>query len=157
MLKKLNLSQRQKSGLRLWLELLSLSNSIRKALHARLVEKYDMGLSRFDIMAGLERAGKDGIRLGPLSKLLKVSGGNVTQVIKPLIDAGFVIREVEPHDRRAAKARLSEAGEALFYEMATDHAAWLEDLLAPLEADQQDLMLAMLKELAPDEDEENDS
>ena len=131
---------RQQQSLRTWLKLLGTSNTVRKALQTKLQATHGVSLSRFDILAGLYKAGEDGIRLSDLSKQLMVSNGNVTQVITPLIKEGFVERQPCPDDARAAMARLSPQGKSEFEKMAADHAQWVDalcDSLSP--ADHQTL------------------
>jgi DNA-binding MarR family transcriptional regulator len=137
----------QQQALRSWLRLLGSSNAIRKLLTARMQAAHGVSLSRFDILANLYRAPKDGVRLSDLSKQLMVSNGNVTQVMAPLMKEGLVERRPCTDDARAAIARLTPAGRTMFETMASEHAAWVEDIFKPLNAGEQQTLLTLLDKL----------
>lgn len=140
-------SSRQQQSLRSWLKLLGASNTVRKALQTKLQATHGVSLSRFDVLAGLHKAGQNGIRLSELSKRLMVSNGNVTQVITPLIKEGFVERQPCPDDARAAMARLSPQGEAEFEKMAADHAHWVDALCRKLTPEDHQTLAMILDKL----------
>ena len=54
-----------KGSLRLWLRLLTCTNTIEREVRARLRRDFDVTLPRFDMMAALERA-PDGLSMGEL-------------------------------------------------------------------------------------------
>lgn len=137
-------SETRKTALRTWLKLLATSNQMRKTLQARLLNKHGMSLARFDVLANLYRAPSEGVRLSKLSDQLMVSNGNVTQVLAPLVKDGFVLREKAKDDARAATARLTRQGRDLFEVMATDHAGWVEEILAGLEPEDQAQLTELL-------------
>src|SRR5262249_27516661 len=78
-------------------------------------------ISRFDVLAALDRAGEDGLTGGGLSQRLRVTEGNTTQVTAPLIEAGLVRRSVSPSDGRIATFQLTTKGRARFAPMAADN------------------------------------
>ena len=124
------------------------SNSIRKSLTAKMQAVHGVSLSRFDVLANLYRTAQDGVRLSELSKQLMVSNGNVTQVMAPLVKEGLVDRKPCPNDARAAVARLTNKGRKTFEAMAAEHALWVEDLFAPLDADEQQTLYGLLEKLS---------
>ncbi len=73
-------------ALRLWLRLLTCTLMIERRIRARLRERFDTTLPRFDLMAQLERA-PDGLKMSELSRRLMVTGGNVTGLVDPLVAA----------------------------------------------------------------------
>lgn len=129
-----------KARLRLWLQLLKLSSGIEGELRRRLRDRHDTTLPRFDVMAALARH-RDGLKMSDLSRYLKVSNGNVTGIVDRLVEEGLALRVAVPGDRRANIARLTPKGEAAFANLAAQHEAWIDELLAPLsETDTQTLM-----------------
>ena len=68
--------------------------------------------------------------MNELSRLLMVTGGNVTAIVDQLEKEGLVERLDEPADRRAFRIRLTRAGEKSFAEMARAHEQWVVELLA---------------------------
>jgi len=119
-------------------------------VRSRLRSQFDTTLPRFDLMAQLERQ-REGLKMNELSRLLMVTGGNVTAIVDQLEKEGLVERLDEPADRRAFRIRLTKSGERTFIEMARAHEEWVVELLAGLSRrDQEELLrlLARVKENA---------
>ena len=130
-------------ALRLWLRLLTCTQIVEKLVRARLRERFDTTLPRFDLMAQLERA-PEGLKMNELSRLLMVTGGNVTTIVDQLEKEGLVERLDEPADRRAFRIRLTKTGERTFAEMARAHEEWVVALLSGLSRREQDELLRLL-------------
>jgi len=118
-------------ALRLWLRLLTCSQLIERGVRARLRERFDTTLPRFDLMSQLWRY-PEGLKMNELSRHMMVTGGNVTGIVDPLERQGLVERAPEPSDRRAFRVRLTRAGRKTFAEMARAHEGWIVELLAGL-------------------------
>jgi len=104
-------------ALRIWLRLLTCTQLIERQVRSRLREQFSTTLPRFDLLAQLERH-REGLKMNELSRLLMVTGGNVTAIVDQLEKEGLVERLDEPADRRAFRIRLTRAGERSFGEMA---------------------------------------
>src|SRR5687767_13016404 len=131
------------SALRIWLRLLTCTQLIEKRVRAGLREEFGTTLPRFDLMAQLERH-PEGLKMNELSRLLMVTGGNVTGVVDQLEKEGLVERLDEPADRRAFRIRLTRGGEKTFAEMARAHESWVVELLAGLSGRERDELLKLL-------------
>jgi DNA-binding MarR family transcriptional regulator len=130
-------------ALRIWLRLLTCTQMIERVVRSRLREQFATTLPRFDLMAQLERhAG--GLKMNELSRLLMVTGGNVTAIVDQLEKEGLVERLDEPADRRAFRIRLTKAGERSFTEMARAHEEWVVGMLSGLSRREQDDLLRLL-------------
>lgn len=112
-------------------------------MRSRLRSRFDTTLPRFDLMAQLERH-REGLKMNELSRLLMVTGGNVTAIVDQLEKEGLVERLDEPDDRRAFRIRLTKSGERTFIDMARAHEEWVVDLLAGLSRRDQDELLRLL-------------
>ena len=123
-----------KERLRLWLKLLKASSLIEDEIRRRLRKEMDWTLPRFDVMSALSRA-PGGMRMSDISKMLRVSNGNVTGIVDKLVDEGLALRMTLPGDRRAHVVRLTPAGEALFVTHAEQHEAWIDEMLGGLNDD----------------------
>src|SRR5882757_5346539 len=128
------------SALRIWLRLLTCTQLIERRVRARLRQDFATTLPRFDLMAQLERH-PEGLKMNALSRLLMVTGGNVTAIVDQLEKEGLVERLDEPDDRRAFRIRLTRAGERSFGEMARAHEEWVIGLLAGLSRKEHDELL----------------
>ena len=118
-------------ALRLWLRLLTCTQLIEREVRARLRERFDTTLPRFDLMSQLWRF-PDGLKMNELSQQLMVTGGNVTGIVDLLEKDALAERRPEPADRRAHRVRLTRAGRKAFAEMARAHEEWIVELLAGL-------------------------
>src|SRR5688500_11071911 len=131
------------SALRIWLRLLACTQLIERRVPSRLREQFATTLPRFDLMAQLERH-PEGLKMNELSRLLMVTGGNVTAIVDQLEKEGLVERVDEPADRRAFRIHLTRAGERSFAEMARAHEEWVVELLAGMSRREQDKLLRLL-------------
>jgi len=134
------------SALRIWLRLLTCTQLIERRVRSNLREQFATTLPRFDLMAQLERY-KRGLKMSELSRLLMVTGGNVTGIVDQLEKEGLVERLDEPADRRAFRIRLTRAGEKIFAEMARAHEEWVVELLSGLSRREADDLLKLLAKL----------
>jgi DNA-binding MarR family transcriptional regulator len=133
-------------ALRIWLRLLTCTQLIERQVRSRLREQFGTTLPRFDLMAQLERH-PEGLKMNELSRLLMVTGGNVTTIVDQLEKEGLVERLDEPADRRAFRIRLTRSGEKTFAEMARAHEHWVVELLAGLSRREHDELLKLLAKL----------
>jgi DNA-binding MarR family transcriptional regulator len=130
-------------ALRIWLRLLTCTQMIEQVVRARLRERFGTTLPRFDLMAQLERH-PEGLKMNELSRLLMVTGGNVTAIVDQLEKEGLVERLDEPADRRAFRIHLTRGGGRSFGEMARSHEEWVVGLLEGLSRREQDELLKLL-------------
>ena len=131
------------SALRIWLRLLTCTQLIERRVRSGLREEFGTTLPRFDLMAQLERYA-EGLKMNELSRLLMVTGGNVTAIVDQLEKEGLVERVDEPADRRAFRIQLTRAGQKTFAEMARAHEEWVVELLAGMSRREQDDLLRLL-------------
>ena len=115
-------------------------------MRSGLREEFATTLPRFDLMAQLERH-RDGLKMNELSRLLMVTGGNVTAIVDQLEKEGLVERFDEPGDRRSWLIRLTPSGRKSFAEMARAHERWVVELLAGLSSRERDELLKLLAKL----------
>lgn len=113
--------------LRIWLRLLTCHNLVETRLRNQLRNSFETTLPRFDLMAQLERH-PEGLKMRDLSRLLMVTGGNITGLTDRLVDEGLIERRDDPRDRRAFSVCLTPKGKAQFQEMAAQHEQWVISL-----------------------------
>jgi DNA-binding MarR family transcriptional regulator len=131
-----------RSGVRLWLRLLSCTMAIEKDVQRRLAPR-GATLARFDVLAALERH-RDGMTMGALSRALLVSNGNVTQLVQKLAKDGLVRIAPSRTDRRASIVRLTPQGRAEFAGLAAAHHDWIDALLAGMDAGEREILYQAL-------------
>ena len=133
-------------ALRLWLRMLTCTQLIETRVRAALREQFDTTLPRFDLMAQLERH-PEGLKMRDLSRLLMVSGGNVTGIADRLVEEGLIERRDDPRDRRAYTVCLTPKGKAQFAEMAALHEQWVIALFDGLAREEQAQLSSLLGKL----------
>lgn len=135
-----------KERLRLWLKLLKASSLIEDEVRRRLRAEHEWTLPRFDVMSALSRA-PDGLKMSEISRMLRVSNGNITGIVDKLTDEGLALRVAVPGDRRAQLVRLTPRGVQVFNAHAAHHEAWIDELLGGLNADDVAGMILRLDHL----------
>ena len=133
-------------ALRLWLRLLTCSQLIERQVRTRLRSRFDITLPRFDLMSQLERHAA-GLKMNELSRLMMVTGGNITGIVDQLVKEGLVERVDDAADRRAWRVRLTRAGNKAFAEMARAHEEWVVALLSGLSRRDSDALMQLLARL----------
>lgn len=128
---------------KLWLRLLSSVNLIETVLRQRMREQFGSTLPRFDMLAQLNRF-PDGIKMGELSRLMLVTGGNITGLADSLEKEGMAVRVYDPSDRRSCRIKLTAAGKQQFDLMATAHQQWLNELMGNLPGKEKDQLYTLL-------------
>lgn len=118
-------------GVRLWLRLLTCATMTEKLLRERLEREFGTTLSRFDVLAALQRR-PEGMAMSALSRALLISNGNVTGIVQKLVADGYVAVERALHDRRVSVARLTTTGTAHFALLADAHRRWLDEMFGDL-------------------------
>jgi DNA-binding MarR family transcriptional regulator len=134
------------SALRIWLRLLTCTQLIERRVRSGLREEFGTTLPRFDLMAQLERH-REGLKMNELSRMLMVTGGNITAIVDQLEKEGQVERLDDSADRRAFRIRLTRSGEKSFTEMARAHEQWVVELLGGLSRKEHDELLKLLAKL----------
>ena len=134
------------ASLRLWLRLLTCHNLIESRLRNLLRVNFETTLPRFDLMAQLDRH-PEGLKMRDLSRLLMVSGGNVTGLTDRLVEEGLIERRDDPRDRRAYSVHLTAAGAAQFARMAAQHEGWVVELFDGLGEEERTALHALLGRL----------
>lgn len=133
-------------ALRVWLRLLTCTNTVESRLRNLLRTGFDSTLPRFDMMAQLDR-NPDGLKMRELSRRLMVTGGNVTGLTDKLVEEGLVERRDDPRDRRAYSVHLTPAGKRAFRQMAKAHEGWVIELFSGLDHHEKTQLLELLNRL----------
>ena len=134
----------QMVALRLWIALARCYGTVHKAV-AHKVEEYDLTTAQFGVLEVLHHLGP--VTLGDLAEKLLVTGGNVTYVMDRLQRDGLVTRRRCSEDRRVVWAQLTDEGKSLIEEVFPGHAAYIEELVGGLDADERTELRRLLKKL----------
>ncbi len=121
-----------KQRLRLWLKLLKASRTVEDEIRRRMRNELGTTLPRFDVLSALDRV-PEGLKMGEISNMLRVSNGNITTIVDRLTEEGLALRVAVEGDRRAHRVRLTPKGQKVFRKQAAAHAIWIDQILGNLE------------------------
>ena len=130
-----------------WLAVLDIHGELFGRLNRTLTREFSITLAKFDVLARLYR-NPDGLTQGNLSRQLKVTGGNVTGLVRRLVADGLVDREMSDTDRRAFIVRLTPQGASLYLAARDRHDEMLRLWLEPVRTQELDTLKAMLSRLS---------
>lgn len=118
-----------------------------RALNAVFAE-YGLTRLSFDVLASLRRVGAP-YQLTPteLYQALMRTSGAITHTLHQLVYAGLVERLPSEHDGRSVLVALTPAGVALVDRVGPEHLANERRMLAPLTAEEQATLAALLRRL----------
>lgn len=114
---------------RAWLALLRCYSRIERELMQLIAQKYDSSLPRYDVLTALAMS-KNGLTMGELATVLKVSKGNITGVVRRLKSDGLVRKVTSRADRRVQSVTISAQGMRLWGEMHEDYDRIITELLS---------------------------
>jgi DNA-binding MarR family transcriptional regulator len=114
---------------RAWLALLRCFGRIERELMQLLAQKYDSSLPRYDVLTALAMS-NNGLTMGELATILKVSKGNITGVVRRLKSDGLVKKVTSRADRRVQSVTISRRGMRLWEEMHDDYDRIITELLS---------------------------
>ncbi len=137
-------SDDEERALRLWIALARAYATFSREVAGRIAE-YGLTTPQFGVLEALHHLGP--LPLGELAGKLLVTGGNVTYVMDRLEQQGLVTRERDEGDRRVVLAHLTDEGRALIREVFPGHAAFVEEAVSHLGADEQETLRSLLKKL----------
>jgi len=117
--------------LRAWLALLRCFSSIERVLMQHIAQEYNSSLPRYDVLTALALK-RDGLTMGDLASMLKVSKGNITGVVSRLKHDGLVKKVTSKQDRRVQSVTISPKGQKLWESMHADYDRIISSLLSGL-------------------------
>jgi DNA-binding MarR family transcriptional regulator len=127
-----------------------------RAVIAALVRRFALS-ERADVLccgltvaqaAALEALhGGEPVRLGPLARRLGITPSTLTRNLARLETDGLVTRDADPEDARAARVRLTAAGERASAKVEQQELAFAEDILARLGRARRPEVMRALSEL----------
>ena len=136
-----------KNALRAWIQLTKCAKRIEGHVNRRFAESHATSLSRFDVLANLERCDGHAAGVTGLSRMLLASQGNITRLLDRMEQDGLVRRRPDPRDRRISGVQMTRAGETLFARLARDHEAWTDRVFDALDNGELKQLIGLLGKL----------
>jgi DNA-binding MarR family transcriptional regulator len=107
--------------LRAWQAFLHAHHEVVRRLDVDLQEAHGITFGEYDVLLRLARAPGHALRMGDLADRVLLSASGITRLVERMITKGLIEREVDPSDRRAALATLTDAGLKLVRLAARTH------------------------------------
>ncbi|HEX8955446.1 MAG TPA: MarR family transcriptional regulator [Burkholderiaceae bacterium] len=125
----------QHPSLELWHRMRACIARIDGEITARMREQFGISMPQFEVLKQLRKF-PDGLRMGELAQLLKVSGASITSFTDQLELAELVLRIPDRVDRRVNSVRLTNPGRQLLVKAMLEYERWVVELMddAALEA-----------------------
>jgi DNA-binding MarR family transcriptional regulator len=121
-----------KNALRAWIQLTKCAKRVESHVNRRFAEAHGTSLSRFDVLANLERCAGHAASMTELSRMLLASQGNITRLLDRMEQDKLVRRRPSASDGRVNHVQMTRAGEVLFARLARDHETWTAAMFADL-------------------------
>ena len=122
-----------------------LSNVVSQEIAQAYGERFGLAVTEWRIIAVLGRfPGMSAVGVAERSAMDKVA---VSRAVARLLERGLLHRETHGDDRRRSVLELSDAGRAVYAEVAPLALAYERDLLSPLSADERLQFSRMLEKL----------
>lgn len=97
-----------------------------------------LSMPQFSILMQLHHKGPCG--MSEISERFEVTPAAASQLVDKLVQNGFVIREEDPHDRRAKLLNLTDKGREIIQQGIVERYRWL-DLLAEQLTDEESVQV----------------
>jgi DNA-binding MarR family transcriptional regulator len=140
-------------------EVIQQLNGVRRVLRRRLRAGLDgpaLTAAQVELLQLVE--GSAGISVSAAARGLRLAGNSVSTLVNQLSEAGYLRRETDPQDRRAARLYLTEAATARLSSWRAARAELVDAGLAALPAADREAIaraLPALRRLAEAVEEEN--
>ena len=101
----------------------------------RFAKSTGLSMPQFSILMQLHYKGACG--MSEISERFDVSAAAASQLVDKLVQAGYIERTEDPHDRRAKLLKLSTNGAKLVDDGIQERYRWMDDLASKLSATDQ--------------------
>ena len=118
----------QHPSLELWRRMRACIARIDGEITSRMREHFGISMPQFEVLKQLHKF-PDGLRMGELAQLLKVSGASITSFTDQLEQAELVLRIPDRVDRRVNSVRLTNPGRQLLAKAVLAHEDWVVELM----------------------------
>lgn len=118
--------------LRAWMDVF-MHRSMRGWTH--FAKSTGLSMPQFSILMQLHHKGPCG--LSEISERFDVTAAAASQLVDKLVQAGYLEREEDPHDRRAKLLTLNDTGRALIDQGTEERYRWMEKLASNLSVDEK--------------------
>lgn len=88
-----------------------------------------------------------GARVKEISRMLRVAPPSVTQQVNALETRGYLVRQMDPRDRRAVRVLLTDKGEQAVQDTVTAFQGKVDNLISYLGEEKSEQLIELLREV----------
>lgn len=111
----------------------------------RDLEAYGLTLPQYMTLRATQRAGPDGISMTALANASHQLGATMTGIVDRLAAHGLLVRQPDPHDRRAQRISLTPAGQDLLANADLQQHQRLVNLLERFSVDERAQLMTLME------------
>ena len=110
----------------MWRSFLGAHSTVMKYLERQMQEQHGLALSWWDVLQQLADGPDGRLRMGELADSVLLTRSGITRLVDRMIEAGLVVRESCPGDRRGYYAAITQKGRDTIEKVGPDHStsAW---------------------------------
>ncbi|MFB9067909.1 MarR family winged helix-turn-helix transcriptional regulator [Pseudofulvimonas gallinarii] len=124
-----------------------LSNRISQQIASTYVDRFDLSVTEWRVMAVLGRY--PGLSANEVAERTAMDKVAVSRAVARLVQQGRLRRDVAEDDRRRSVLQLTAAGRKIYAQVAPEVLATGSRLLGALDRDELALLMALLEKLEP--------
>jgi len=118
-----------------------------KRIASSLFHKYDLSFPQYNILRVLDASDDGQSRITEVSRIMLVSGANLTGLAKRLEKSGFILRKSDPKDERVTLLQVTSKGKTVLAEIEASRDELLENMLQGFSAEEKKTIYNMVKRL----------
>ena len=113
-----------------WIRFLRAHAAVTRQFNAELLERHELTLNDFDVLAQLSRGPEHGLKRSELAERVLLTPSGITRLLEGLERAGYVRRGECASDARVTYAVLTDEGRKKLRAASRTHLASVEALLS---------------------------
>jgi len=113
-----------------------------------LFREHELTGSQFRVLRLLDESGEEGVMLSQVGDRLRVTCGNITNLVDRLEQRGYVRRRPHPTDRRVLLAELTSDGREALARITPMYREKIARMMACLADDEQEMICELLNRIA---------
>ncbi|MFO7599482.1 MAG: MarR family transcriptional regulator [Candidatus Desulfacyla sp.] len=118
-----------------------------KRVASSLFGKYELSFPQYNILRVLDSSDSGQTRITEVSRIMLVSGANMTGLAKRLEKNGFILRKSDPRDERVTLLQVAPKGKAVLAEIAASRDELLENILRGFSPEEKKTIFSMIRRL----------
>jgi len=118
-----------------------------KRAASSLFGKYELSFPQYNILRVLDASDDGQTRITEVSRIMLVSGANMTGLAKRLEKNGFIVRKSDPKDERVTLLQVASKGKTVLAEIEASRDELLENILRGFSAEEKKTIFNMVRRL----------